>query len=263
MNIEDRVAVITGASGALGKAVARRLADGGARLALLGRGAKGLERLAGELGLAEDRYLAMSADLADPDSARQAAAAVIDRFGRVDMLVHLVGGWSGGTPVLEVPSAEVSGMLRQHVWTTLNAVQAFVPHMVERNWGRIVAVSQPAALQPAGNASSYAIGKAGQEVMLLSLAQELRDTGVTANVVLVRAIGEREESRGSKTTPEEIASTIEYFCSDEARMINGARIPGPREAVRRVVSLPGRSEGGARRLRAVPARAGRTGRPRR
>jgi NAD(P)-dependent dehydrogenase (short-subunit alcohol dehydrogenase family) len=177
MNIEDRVAVITGASGALGKAVARRLADGGARLALLGRGAKGLERLAGELGLAEDRYLAMSADLSDPDSARQAAAAVIDRFGRVDMLVHLVGGWAGGTPVLEVPSAEVSGMLRQHVWTTLNAVQAFVPHMVERDWGRIVAVSQPAALQPAGNASSYAIGKAGQEVMLLSLAQELRDTG--------------------------------------------------------------------------------------
>jgi NAD(P)-dependent dehydrogenase (short-subunit alcohol dehydrogenase family) len=60
---------------------------------------------------------------------------------------------------------------------------------------------------------------------LLSLAQELRDTGVTANIVLVRAIGERKEGRGSKTTPEEIASTIAYLCSDDARMINGARIP--------------------------------------
>ena len=225
MDFEGRVAVITGAGGALGKTVARRLADGGAQLALLGRGAEGLERLAGELGVAEDRYLVVPVDLGVPDSTRQAAASVKDRFGGVDMLIHLVGGWAGGTPVLDVPSEEVSGMLQQHVWTTLNAVQAFVPHMVEQDWGRIVAVSQPAALQPAGDASSYAIGKAGQEVLLLSLAQELRGTGVTANVVLVRAIGEREEGRGSKTTPDEIASTIEYLCSDEARMINGARIP--------------------------------------
>ena len=225
MNFEDRVAVITGASGALGGAVARRLADGGARLALLGRSAEGLEQLAKELGVAEDRYMATSVDLSEPESARQAAGSVMNRFGRVDMLIHLVGGWAGGTPVLDVPSEEVSGMLQQHVWTTLNAVQAFVPHMVEQDWGRIVAVSQPAALQPAGNASPYAIGKAGQEVLLLSLAQELRGTGVTANVVLVRAIGTREEGRGAKTTPDEIASTIEYLCSDEARMINGARIP--------------------------------------
>ena len=224
MNFEDRVAVITGAGGSLGSAVARRLADGGARLALLERSAEGLEELAGELGVAEDRYMVSSVYLSEPASAQE-AAAVMERFGRVDMLVHLVGGWAGGTPVLDVPPEEVSGILQQHVWTTLNAVQAFVPHMVEQDWGRVVAVSQPAALQPAGNASPYAIGKAGQEVLLLSLAQELRDTGVTANIVLVRAIGERVGGRGSKTTPEEIASTIAYLCSDDARMINGARIP--------------------------------------
>jgi NAD(P)-dependent dehydrogenase (short-subunit alcohol dehydrogenase family) len=225
MNFEDRVAVITGAGGSVGGAVARRLADGGAQLALLGRSAEGLEQLAGELGVAEDRYMATSVDLSEPASAQEAAASVMERFGRVDMLIHLVGGWAGGTPVLDVPSEEVSGMLQQHVWTTLHAVQAFVPHMVEQDWGRIVAISQPAALQPIGNASPYAIGKAGQEVLLLSLAQELFDTGVTANIVLVQAIGEREEGRGSKTTPEEIASTIAYLCSDDARMINGARIP--------------------------------------
>jgi len=169
MNFEDRVAVITGAGGSLGGAVARRLADGGARLALLGRSAEGLEELAGELAVAEDRYMVSSVYLSEPASAQE-AAAVMERFGRVDMLVHLVRGWAGGTPVLDVPPEELSGMLQQHVWTTLNAVQAFVPHMVEQDWGRVVAVSQPAALQPAGNASPYAIGKAGQEVLLLSLA---------------------------------------------------------------------------------------------
>ena len=129
---------------------------------------RGIIIAAGELGIAEDRYATVSVDLSEPDSARQAAAAVMNRFGRVDMLIHLVGGWAGGTPVLDVQHEEVSDMLRQHVWTTLHAVQAFVPHMVEQDWGRIVAVSQPAALQPAGNASPYAIGKAGQEVLLLS-----------------------------------------------------------------------------------------------
>ena len=133
MNFEDRVAVISGAGGALGKSVARRLANGGARLALLGRNADELEQLAGELGIAEERYLAASVDLGEPESARQAAASVMDRFGRIDMLIHLVGGWAGGTPVLDVPSQEVSGMLQQHVWTTLNSVQAFVPHMVEQD----------------------------------------------------------------------------------------------------------------------------------
>ena len=170
MNFEDRVAVITGAGSSVGGAVARRLADGGAQLALLGRSAEGLEQLAGELGVAEDRYMATSVDLSEPASAQEAAASVMERFGRVDMLIHLVGGWAGGTPVLDVPSEEVSGMLQQHVWTTLHAVQAFVPHMVEQDWGRIVAISQPAALQPIGNASPYAIGKAGREVLLLSLA---------------------------------------------------------------------------------------------
>ncbi len=102
----------------------------------------------------------------------------------------------------------------------MNAVQAFVPHMVEQGWARVVTVSQPAALQPAGNTSPYTIGKTGQEVLLLPLAHELRDTGMTAIIVLVRAIGEREERRGSNTTHEEIASTITYLCSADARIIN-------------------------------------------
>ena len=68
-------------------------------------------------------------------------------------------------------------------------------------------------------------GKGGQELLALSLAEELSGTGVTANVILVRSIGARDETNDYRTTPEEIASTIAYLCSDEARMISGARIP--------------------------------------
>ena len=107
-----------------------------------------------------------------------------------------------------------------------------MPLLVANRWGRILVISSPRALNPRGNNAAYAIGKAGEEVLVLSLAQELKDTGVTANVILVRSIDvghlrDREPTpeNASWTTPEEIAAAIMYLCSDEARMATGARIP--------------------------------------
>ena len=79
-------------------------------------------------------------------------------------------------------------MIQQHVWTTFNLAQAFVPHLVANGWGRFLVISSPRALEPRGSSAAYAIGKAGEEILTLSLAQELKGTGVTANVLLVRSI---------------------------------------------------------------------------
>ena len=107
-----------------------------------------------------------------------------------------------------------------------------MPHLVANSWGRVVAVSSPSALSPRGGNVPWAIGKAGGEVLTLSLAQELKGTGVTANVVLVRKIDveherDREPTAENATwaTPEEIAASIMYLCSDDASVVNGARIP--------------------------------------
>ena len=232
MAIEDRVAIITGATGGLGRVVTRRLAEHGARLALFGRDAERLAQLASELHLSEDRYLIKALDLTDPVAAQAAADAVLERFGRAEILLHLVGGWTGGKPVVEVGANEVSDMLQQHLWTTLYVAQAFVPHLVANQWGRIIVISSPHASSPPANVAPYAIGKAAEETLMLALAQELRGSGVTANTLLVRAIDVKHErdraptpKNVSWTTPEEIASMILYLCSDEARMVNGARIP--------------------------------------
>ena len=190
MSLENRVAVITGATGNLGRVVAREFAEQGARLALFGRSIERLREAASELGLPDSRYLLGSTDFTDADSVQAASDAVIERFGRVDILVHLVGGFTGGKSVVEAPSDDVSEMLNQHVWSTFHLAQAFVPHLLANEWGRLIAVSSPLAMSPPGNNSPYAIGKAGQEVIMLSLAQELAGTGVTSNVILVRSIGQ-------------------------------------------------------------------------
>jgi NAD(P)-dependent dehydrogenase (short-subunit alcohol dehydrogenase family) len=229
---KERVAVITGATGGLGSVVARSLAERGLRLALLSTNIEKLKGLAGELGPADDRVLVGAYDLTSHEAVQEAASAVIEKFGRVDILVHLVGGWTGGQVATEVPAEEVTGMLDQHLWTSFHMAGAFVPHLLANRWGRIMVVSSPLASNPPAKMLPYVVGKAAQEALVLTVAKEVAGTGVTANILQVRAIDtkhERDREPTSKnanwTTPEEITAAILYLCSNEARMVNGARIP--------------------------------------
>lgn len=228
----DRVVLITGATGGLGRVAAATFAADGARLGLVGTDHDRLTALALELGLAADRRVLAVADLADPEAARAAIGTVTARFGPVEVVLHLVGGWVGGTPVVDLELDEVQGMLDNHLWTTLHVVQAVVPGMVQRGWGRIIAVTSSFTANPVPNGASYAIAKAAEETLVRSLAREVGTSGVTANLVAVKKIDtehERESAPSPKnagwTTPEEMAAVLRFLCSDEAAAINGARIP--------------------------------------
>ena len=232
MNLKKRVIVITGATGGLGRVVAKNMVEDGARLALLGRSVERLELLASEFGLTEDRYLTHQVDLSSAESVESAAQAVSSEFGKTDVLLNLVGGWTGGKSVVEVDPIDVTNMVQQHVWTTFNLAQAFIPQLLDNKWGRVIIVSSPFAASPRAKGAPYAIGKAAQEALMLTLAQELKGTGVTSNILLVKTIDAKHARKNEPsaknafwTTPEEISRAILYLCSDEATAINGARIP--------------------------------------
>ena len=232
MPIADRVVLVSGATGILGRVVVGRLAAAGPRLGLVGTHLDRLAGVAADLGLAADRWAAGVGDLRDPASARAAVQSVVDRFGRVDVVLHLVGGWTGGTAVVDLDPAELTGMLDQHLWTTLNVVQAAVPGMIAAGWGRVAAVGSRPALEAAPKSASYAVAKAAEDTLLRTLAREVAGTGVTVNLVTVGTIDEQHErdsaptpKNATWTTPEEIAGAFLYLCSDEAGTINGARLP--------------------------------------
>ncbi len=221
--MKGRVVVITGATGGLGRAAAQAFAGQGASLAVLSSDPARLEVLERDLNLPSGRILVHPVQLRDGAAVSGAAEAVHAKFGRVDVLIHLVGGWTGGRSIVEAGPEELEAMLAQHAWTTFYLLQAFVPALIANRWGRVLAVSSPSASHPPARSSQYAAGKAAQEALLMSLAQELKGTGVTSNVILVKSID--VEGRGTGTTPAEIVASMLYLCSDEACKVNGARLP--------------------------------------
>ena len=201
-------------------------------LVLLDREADRLTALTSSLSLKETRILAQSIDLLDPLAIASTAKAVVAKFGKVDILLHLVGGWTGGKTLLEVSTDEVTFMLNQHVWTSFNVTQAFVPLLVKNGWGRVVMISSPFASRPVAKGGPYAIGKSGQEALMLALSQELKGTGVTSNLLLAKTIDVKREKisspgieNSSWSTPEELISAMLYLLSDEAGNVNGVKIP--------------------------------------
>jgi 3-oxoacyl-[acyl-carrier protein] reductase len=227
MPIQDRVAVITGAAGSLGPTVCREFARTGASLALASTRLEPLNELAASLGLPAGRVLTYAANLTDPAAVKSLAGAVAGKFGRADIVIHLVGGYKAGATVLDLDTADVSAMLEQHLWTTLHVARAFVPAMLANGWGRVVVVSTPLAQAPGARQAPYAIGKAAQDTLMLALAQELKGSGVTANCIQIRSVEIAPPPSGKPrtgSTPAEITAALLWLCSDEAAATNGGRI---------------------------------------
>ena len=221
--MKNRVVVITGATGGLGRIAAQAFAEQGASLALVSTDRDKLDSLARDLNLPDDRLLTHAANLLDESAVREAAEAVSAKFGRVDALIHLVGGWTGGKTLAESDADEFKFMLDQHVWTTIHLLRAFSPKLAANSWGRVIAVTSPLATNPSAKMGSYAVGKAAQETLLMTLADEFKGTGITANVIQVKSIDVKGTGKGS--SPQEIIAAMLYLCSDEAGKVNGTRLP--------------------------------------
>ena len=221
--MDKRVIVITGATGVLGNLTARAFAERGHSLALLDFNQEKLDSLVRDLNLPAERLYARVVDLLDAPTLRATAEAVSVKFGALHALIHLVGGWTGGKTIAETPAEDFSSMLNQHAWTTFNLFQAFVPYLIATGWGRVITVSLPLTVHPQAKMSAHAAGKAAQESLVMTLAEETRGQEIAANIIHVGSIDTKGTGKG--TSPQEIVAAMMYLFSDEASKVTGSRIP--------------------------------------
>lgn len=230
--LDGRVVAIAGVAGGLGPVVAERLAAAGATLAGADLSAERVEEVGAALALPAERWDGRAVDLLDEGRARSWRAALLERFGRVDALLHLVGGWRGGQPLHEAPLADWELLHDLLVRTVQHTTRAFHEALLAGDRGRFVLVSARQAQAPSNSNAAYAAAKAAAEAWTLALADGFEGTAATANIVVVDAIltpRMREESPGEEfptfTPAEHIAEAIAFLCSGAAQKMNGQRLP--------------------------------------
>jgi NAD(P)-dependent dehydrogenase (short-subunit alcohol dehydrogenase family) len=228
---DGRIVAISGAAGGLGPTVVQAFLKAGAALCVGGRSLDGLTRMLDKLEVPAARRTATAMDLLDESAAKEWASAIQKKFGRVDIILHLVGGYKGGTSVEEIDPADWSSLSDMLVRTTLNVTRAFASPLKTGGWGRFIGVTSPKAQAPTARSALYSMAKAASDALVLALADELRGTGATANLIVVDAIdtpetrdAQQKKAYGKSTPAEEIAAAMVFLCADEAATINGTRL---------------------------------------
>lgn len=231
-DFSQQVVLITGGSGNLGSAVARKFVAAGAQVVLVDRETELLQRLFPELAASPDHMLAQGVNVLDEGQMRETVSAALDRFRQLDVLVNTVGGYRGGTPLHETPLEMWDFMLNLNARSVVVASQAVVPAMLQRGYGKIVNVAARAAQSGGANRAAYSAAKSAVVSLTESLSAELKGSGINVNCILPGTIDtpenrqERPNADFSRwVTPEALTDVILFLASDAARAVHGAAVP--------------------------------------
>lgn len=227
-----KVVVITGAAGGLGSAVVQAFLEAGPRVAAVGRTPLDASRLDVPAEVLRDRLAILTANVEDEHGAEGMVREVVRRWGRLDVLVHLVGGYQGGTPVAKMEKGLWDQIVSQNLTSSFLAAKYAFRQMEAQGAGTIVTVGTRAVLQVRAGEAAYAASKAGVMALTQVLAAEGRDRNIRVNAVLPSVIDTPANRRAMPTArfdtwvrPERLAQVIVFLASDDAAEINGAWVP--------------------------------------
>jgi NAD(P)-dependent dehydrogenase (short-subunit alcohol dehydrogenase family) len=226
--LEGKVALVTGASQGLGRALALAFAREGARVAINSRSEEGVRPVAGEAESAGAEVLALAADVSRSADVERLVGATVERFGRIDVLVNNAGVLGPRVPIEEYPEDEWRRVMDANLNGLFLVTKAAIPHMSEG--GSIINVVSGVSVEGRAEWGAYSVSKFGVEGLTQILASELEERGIRANAVdpggmrtEMRAAAYPEEDPMTRITPEENTGVFLYLASDESREVTGQR----------------------------------------
>jgi len=224
-----QVVMITGAAGTLGKAVAAAFAGAGAKLVLVDIAAKGLEAA---YGAESDAKLPLVVDLADRAAIDGALAAAKAKFGPVQVVCNVAGGFNMGPAVHETTDDFWNHLMNLNAGSVFNVARAVVPDMIAAKYGKIVNIGAMGGVTGKGNMAAYSASKSVVARLTESLSAELREHGINVNCVLPSIIdspANRADMPNADPSrwvaPADLAEVILFLASDKAKAIHGASVP--------------------------------------
>jgi 3-oxoacyl-[acyl-carrier protein] reductase len=246
LGLQGKVAVVTGASRGIGRAIALGLAAEGCNVALGARGVEALDAVAGEVRLAGGESLSVPGDLTLPGSAERLIARAVETFGGLDILVNNLGGSApANKPFVETEPRDWRGVVALKLYPAVDASRLAVPHLRARGGGSIVLISSIYGREAGGYAGYNAV-KSAMNSLAKSLSRELAADHIRVNAVAPGSIlfpggswerrqqadpegmaefVKREMPFGRFGRPEEVANLVVFLCSERASLISGASIP--------------------------------------
>jgi NAD(P)-dependent dehydrogenase (short-subunit alcohol dehydrogenase family) len=221
----EKVVLVTGAKGGLGLFVSRGFLDTGATVI-------GSSRSIQVSDLAHPRFIPMPADFANAAEAEALADQVIKQFGRLDVLVHVMGGYAGGSSVADTDDRTWEQMYTLNLASAFHAVRAVLSHMRRANSGRIIAVGSLAATEPHAGLGAYVVFKRALATLIETVALENADKNISANVVLPGTM-DTPANRAAMpnanfsqwVSPDKVARLIVWLANEQSSIVNGALIP--------------------------------------
>jgi NAD(P)-dependent dehydrogenase (short-subunit alcohol dehydrogenase family) len=223
--MKGKIVVVTGASGGLGTFVTQAFLDAGATVV-------GVSRKIKQEEFASSNFVAMPAELSSLEAARQLAENVFARFGKIDVLAHLLGGFAGGNSVAETDDETWSRMLELNLSSAFHVLRAVLPQMRAKGSGRIFAIGSKAAIDLQPGVSAYTVSKTALIALIRTVALENKVLGITANVVLPGTMDTPANRKNMPNAdfskwvqPASVASLLVSLAGDAGAQVTGAVIP--------------------------------------
>lgn len=223
--MKNKVVLVTGANGGLGTHVTQAFLEAGSTVV-------GTSRKIKQSEFPVPNFTAFPAELSSGEAARAVVDQILKRFGKLDVVVHTVGGFAGGQSVADTDDSTFQQMLDVNLNSVFHILRATIPALRQTGDGRLIAIGSRAAVDPGPGVGAYSASKAAMVSLIRTAAAENKDAGLRANVILPGTIDTPANRKAMPNSdfskwvpPSAIASLIVWLAGDAGNQINGAVIP--------------------------------------
>lgn len=231
MSLQNKVTVITGATGGLGPVVAERFYDEGCNLVISDLNEDKFSELPEKLKKDSKRVVSVRADVTKEDDVSLLFKKAIEEFSEISILCNIVGGYMDTKPFTDLTLEEWNTMLERNLTSCFLTCREALRHMKDKNYGRIINMSAQPGLYPEAERGAYGVSKAGVAFLSRTLGKEFKRSGITINALAPSIIKTpANESWGKPdemkhwVTPEQLADIMVFLCRESSGSINGTVI---------------------------------------